>query len=189
MIYTYNVETGEYSMTMPFENEIFEGRTDKKPPKTKINEVAVFDAEKQAWQVFKDYRFTHKMIKDNKIFEIENFGDIPSGYDLITNDEAEEIEEKIRIDKLKMTALDFIGVLVSFGLTLEEIDEYLKENIEIKMQLQYCQNVYCGVVKSLMPIKLKNITITAEMVEEAFKAKCVEAQTETQEAEEIEQKQ
>lgn len=171
MIYAYNIESGEYSMTMPFETEVGEGKTDIKPPKTKDNEVAVFDVEKQAWQVFKDYRFTHRMIKDDKIYVIEKFGDIPSDYKLITIEEAEAIEEQIRIDKLTMTALDFIGVLVSFGLTLEQIDAYLNAHLEIKMQLQFCQNVYCGVAKSLMPIEFGELVITADMVEQAFRAK------------------
>ena len=168
MLYAYSLETGEYSMQMPFETEICEGKTDKKPPKTSTNEVAVFDEEKQAWQVFKDYRFTHKMLKDNEVFAIENYGEIPSGYKLITIAEAEEIEEKIRINKLTMTALDFVNVLKNAGLTDEQIEIYLNANLAVKHQLQFCQNVYCGVAKSLMPIEFENITITEDLVEKAF---------------------
>lgn len=171
MLYAYNIESGEYIMSMPFETEIGEGKTEIAPPKIKKNEVAVFNTEKQAWEVFKDYRFTHRMLKDNEVYAIEDFGEIPNGYQLITLKQAEAIEEEIRINKLTMTALDFIGVLQSFGLSLEQIDEYLNANLAVKMQLQYCQNVFCGVAKRLMPIEFENITITAEMVEEAFKAK------------------
>lgn len=171
MLYAYNVETGEYSMTMPFETEAGDGKTEIAPPELEDGEVAIFNVEQQAWEVFKDYRFTHKMLKDNKIFVIEKVGEIPNGYQLITLEQAKAIEEEIRINKLTMTALDFIGVLQSFGLTLEQIDEYLNANLAVKMQLQYCQNVFCGVAKDLMPIEFENITITAEMVEEAFKAK------------------
>lgn len=74
----------------------------------------------------------------------------------------------IDVDTLRMTALDFIGVLQSFGLTLEQINAYLENNLPIKMQLTYCQNVYCGVAKAFMPIEYEGITITAEMVETAF---------------------
>lgn len=84
-----------------------------------------------------------------------------------TPKEKEEMEQK-RINNLTMTALDFIGVLQSFGLTLEQINTYLESNLPVKMQLTYCQNVYCGVAKSLMPITYEGITITAEMVERAF---------------------
>ena len=77
----------------------------------------------------------------------------------------------IDVDKLRMTALDFIGVLQSFGLTLEQINTYLENNLSVKTQLTYCQNVYCGVAKALMPIEYEGITITAEMVEDAFKKK------------------
>lgn len=171
MIYAYSLETGEYSMTIPFEDEIGEGKTNIAPPEVEENEVAVFDEEKQAWDVFKDYRFTHKMLKDNEVFAIEEIGEIPNDYQLITLEQAEEIEEQIRINKLTMTALDFIGVLQSFGLTLEQIDAYLNANLAVKMQLQYCQNVFCGVAKTLMPITFEDLTITADMVEQAFIAK------------------
>ena len=75
------------------------------------------------------------------------------------------------IDKLTMTPLDFIGVLQSFGLTLLQINAYLESNLTVKIQLTYCDKVYCGVAKALMPITFDGITITAEMVEQAFKIK------------------
>lgn len=87
-----------------------------------------------------------------------------------TPEEKEEMEKE-RINNLTMTALDFIGVLQSFGLTLEQINAYLESNLPVKMQLTYCQNVYCGVAKALMPITYEEITITAQMVEAAFIAK------------------
>lgn len=88
------------------------------------------------------------------------------------NYEAEQAQKEAeRINKLTMTALDFIGVLQSFGLTLEQINAYLEANLAVKIQLTYCQNVYCGVAKSLMPITFEDITITADMVETAFRVK------------------
>ena len=81
----------------------------------------------------------------------------------------EEIQELI--DNLTMTPLDFIGVLQSLGLTLEQITNFLDEHLEIKTQLTYCNNVYCGVVKSFLPITVNGITITPSMVEQAFKLK------------------
>lgn len=172
MLYEFNETTGEYSMEMPFETQKTSNRTEIKPPKTKESEVAVFDKETQKWEIFKDYRFTHKILKnegnDILIKTIENFGDVPEGWKLITNAEAEIYEEQIRINKLTMTALDFIGVLQTFGLSLEQIHTYLDSNLAVKTQLQYCQNVYCGVAKALMPITFGEITITAEMIEQAF---------------------
>lgn len=171
-LYYYNGENGELFCVQQYDGGTMpEYTTLKVPPQTKENEVAIFDVEKDAWEVYKDYRFTHRMLKDNEVFVIKDIGEIPSGYKLITIEEAEEIEEQIRIDKLTMTALDFIGVLVSFGLTLEQIDAYLNAHLEIKMQLQFCQNVYCGVAKSLMPIEFGELVITADMVEQAFRAK------------------
>ena len=84
-----------------------------------------------------------------------------------------EIEEKEteRVGELTMTALDFITFLRQCGLTLEQIRAYLSTNIELDTQLTYCQNVFCKVARAVMPITVGNITITAEMVEQAFKRK------------------
>ena len=85
------------------------------------------------------------------------------------NEQAQKEAE--RIGELTMTALDFITFLRQCGLTLEQIRAYLDNNIELDTQLKYCQNVYCKVARSVMPITVGNITITAEMVETAFKVK------------------
>ena len=77
----------------------------------------------------------------------------------------------IDVDTLTMTPLDFIKVLQGLGLTLTQINNFLDNNLEIKTQLTYCNNVYCGVVKTFVPITVEGITITAQMVEMAFKAK------------------
>lgn len=87
-----------------------------------------------------------------------------------TPEEIEEMERQ-RIANLTMTALDFINFLRSCGLSLADIKSYLAMNEELDTQLTYCQNVYCGVAKAIMPITYKGITITAEMVEQAFKDK------------------
>lgn len=83
----------------------------------------------------------------------------------------QEEKEQERINMLTMTALDFINFLQQAGLTLEQINSYLEYNLYVKMQLMYCQNVYCGVVKELMPITVGDITITSDMVEIAFRIK------------------
>jgi hypothetical protein len=67
-----------------------------------------------------------------------------------------------------MTPLDFIGVLQSLGLSLEQINTFLENNLNIKMQLTYCNSVYCGVVKSFLPITIEGVEITPEMAEAAF---------------------
>lgn len=77
-------------------------------------------------------------------------------------------KEQERINNLTMTPLDFIGVLVNLGLSLEQINAFLESNLNIKMQLTYCNSVYCGVVKSFLPMEVGGVTITAEMVEQAF---------------------
>lgn len=88
------------------------------------------------------------------------------------NYEQEHAEKEAeRIGELTMTALDFITFLRQCGLTLEQIRAYLDNNLELDTQLTYCQNVYCKVACSVMPITVGEITITPEMVIQAFKIK------------------
>ena len=47
MLYAYNLTTGEYAMTIPFETEIEDGRTNIAPPEVSENEVAVFDKDSE----------------------------------------------------------------------------------------------------------------------------------------------
>lgn len=97
-----------------------------------------------------------------------------NGAEVVENPDYEEIKrqkEQAIIDNLTMTALDFITFLKQAGITDAQIEAYLNANLNVKHQLQFCQNVYCGVAKALMPISVGDITITAEMVETAFKVK------------------
>lgn len=97
-----------------------------------------------------------------------------NGSEIVENPDYEEIKrqkEQAIIDNLTMTALDFITFLKSVGITDELIEMWLNMNLDVKHQLQFCQNVYCGVAKALMPISVGDVTITAEMVETAFKIK------------------
>lgn len=77
----------------------------------------------------------------------------------------------IDVDKLTMTAWDFVGVLKQAGLNSNQIMMFLNSNPDIQLHLTCCKDVYCGVAKSLMPITYEGITITAEMVEKAFRDK------------------
>ena len=83
----------------------------------------------------------------------------------------EEYAIYTNVDGLTMTALDFIKVLKAMGITSAEIHNYLDANPDLKDELTFCQNVYCGVVKQLCPLSVGNITITTAMVEQAFKTK------------------
>lgn len=97
-----------------------------------------------------------------------------NGSEVIENPDYEDIKrqkEQAIIDNLTMTALDFITFLKQAGITDAQIEAYLNANLAVKHQLQFCQNVYCGVAKALMPISVGELTITAEMVETAFKIK------------------
>lgn len=93
MIYSYNTETGEYSMSMPFETETGEGRTTVAPPEILEGKAAVFNTESQNWTLVDDYRFTHKKVDSElNIYDIENLGGIEEGFYLVTAEMAENIE-------------------------------------------------------------------------------------------------
>lgn len=86
---------------------------------------------------------------------------------------AEEIRalEQDRIDHLTMTALDLITAVKNMGVTDQEIETFLNSRLDVKHQLQFCQNVFCGVVKGFCPVELGKATLTSELVERLFKAK------------------
>ena len=116
-----------------------------------------------------NFEITEEVYNDIEryIWDVEN-------NEIILNPNYEEEQrqkEQERINNLTMTPLDFIGVLQSLGLTLEQINAFLESNLNIKMQLTYCNSVYCGVVKSFLPITIEGIAITPEMAESAFIAK------------------
>ena len=123
-----------------------------------------------------DYPITNIEVSDEVYnnFIADNDRYIYSDGAIIENPDYEEIKrqkEQERINNLTMTALDFINVVKSLGLSDVDIDEYLQANIPLKNQLTYCQNVYCGVVRNLVPLEGKGKTITDEMVVRAFKVK------------------
>ena len=96
------------------------------------------------------------------------------GGEVVINPNWEEIQrqkEEERINNLTMTAQDLLEVIANSGATWAEIDSFLNSNPEFKLRLTTCQNVFCGVVKAFLPLKIGNITITAEMVETAFRIK------------------
>ena len=110
---------------------------------------------------------------ETALFALEPNEIIVDGVAVInSNYEKEQQEqEQARINNLTMTALDFLKVLYSIGLTREQVHNYLSEHPDLDEQLKYCQNVYCGVVKQLCPIVIGEYTITSEMVEQGFKVK------------------
>lgn len=171
-IFLFNLENGEYVAAMPYENkELPENATLKEVPSVDINEVAIFDKDKDDWEVFKDYRFTHKMLDgNNNVLNIENIGEIPEEYTLITNKEAEELLEKKRIQKLYMTKYDFYKYAIKpNNIAYSQLEEILQTNDEMRAAWQLCNNVYRGdktlcdnigtIISSLTPEALDKLFI------------------------------
>lgn len=110
---------------------------------------------------------------DKALFALEDNEIMVDGEPQINPDyeEKQRQAEEERVNNLTMTALDFLKVLYSIGLTREQVHNYLDEHPDLDEQLKYCQNVWCGVVKQLCPIVIGETEITVQMVEQAFKAK------------------
>ena len=103
--------------------------------------------------------------------------DIDNRYYLIDkcpmkSDEQEIKEEQDKINHLTMTALDFVTYIKKAGVSDEIILQYLQANPSVQLQLTLCQNVYCGVVRQLCPIKVtEELILTDEQVVNMFKDK------------------
>ena len=81
-------------------------------------------------------------------------------------------EQEERLNRLTCTALDIVTLVKTLGLTDTEILQYLQANPSVQLQLTLCQNVYCGVVRQLCPLKISDTaTLTDEMVVSFFKKK------------------
>ena len=81
-------------------------------------------------------------------------------------------EQEDRTNHLTCTALDLVTFIKSLGLTDEQILAYLQANPSVQLQLTLCQNVFCGVVRQLCPLKISDtVTLTDEMVVSFFKKK------------------
>ena len=82
------------------------------------------------------------------------------------------LKEQDKINHLTMTALDFVTYIKKVGVSDEIILQYLQANPSVQLQLTLCQNVYCGVVRQLCPIKItEQLIITDEQVVNMFKDK------------------
>lgn len=88
-----------------------------------------------------------------------------------TREEASKVEQD-KINHLTCTALDLITFIKQTGLTDAEIVQFLNSNPSLQIQLTFCKDVYCGVVRQLCPLKItEDIIITDEMIVQAFKQK------------------
>ena len=109
-----------------------------------------------------------------EIKEVEE-GYVIYDFELMTVKEMEEKQakkERERLNRLTCTALDIVTIVKTLGLTDTEILQYLQANPSVQLQLTFCKDVYCGVVRQLCPIVLsEELTVTDEQVVEFFKYK------------------
>ena len=108
--------------------------------------------------------------KGYTIEELEN-GSLQA-FEMIKTDEEKAQEKEDLINHLTCTALDLITFIKSLGLTDEQVLVYLQANPSVQLQLTFCKDVYCGVVRQLCPIVLsEELTVTDEQIVKFFKYK------------------
>ena len=105
-----------------------------------------------------------------EIEELEN--KTLQAFEIVKTNEEKAKEEQNRINHLTCTALDLITFIKSLGLTDEQVLAHLQANPSVQLQLTFCKDVYCGVVRQLCPIVLsEELTVTDEQIVEFFKYK------------------
>ena len=135
------------------------------------NKIVLFDKDKQKLQ---DTILFMPQYQDLEIKEVQE-GYVIYDSELMTVEEMEEKQaqkEQDKINHLTMTALDFVTCIKKAGVSDEIILQYLQANPSVQLQLTLCQNVYCGVVRQLCPLRISDtVTLTDDMVVSFFKKK------------------
>lgn len=85
--------------------------------------------------------------------------------------EIKQQKEQERVNSLTMTAQDLLDMIHNLGVSWDAIDEYLNSHKELKLRLTTCQNVFCGILRQLLPLDIDGVKITDEMVVRAFEVK------------------
>lgn len=170
-LYIYNEDSGELFCSQKYDGgEIPSNGTLEIPPECGENETVVFN---DGWKIVKDYRFTHKMYKTDGtkyiIENIEELGEIPEGWKLITNELAEEYAERNRINSLNMTKYDFYKyVCVPNDITYTNLITLVNSDENIAAAWNLCERVYRGDEDLIKTVKKHIPTITDEILDELF---------------------
>lgn len=139
--------------------------------KDKNDKIVLFDENRQRLENTLAFM---PQYKDCEILQTLD-GDTIVDFELITDEEAAErakTKEQDRINRLTMTPLDLIKAVKTLGMSDEDVETFLNSNLAIKHELQFCQNVYCGIVKQFLPIEIsEGVMLTEELVEHLFKVK------------------
>lgn len=107
----------------------------------------------------------------NSVIEETNVNYVLYNGSYLTPEEV-ALKEQDKINHLTMTALDFVTYIKKAGVSDEIILQYFQANPSVQLQLTLCQNVYCGIVRQLCPLKItETLTLTDEMVVAFFKKK------------------
>lgn len=135
---------------------------------TNNDKIELWDTDKQ--RLIDTLLFKPELV-ECEIIETE---DLIIDGEIITQEEYDRRQaekERERINQLTMTSLDLINIIKSLGVDDLTIMNFLQNNPVLNMQLTYCQNCYCGVIRQLCPITIGDKELTDEYVVYAFRKK------------------
>lgn len=175
LIYNYDPTTKEYTgsceASLDPQETIVQGKdiylipayaTDKKPPKTKANEICVYD---NGWKIEADFRGKYIVNDEMKPYVVKEIGSIPEGYIVITDAQAAKIleddlyyvisdgkliknpnyeeekaaRERERISHLKCTKRVFVLMLEQMGFDyFEQIAPLINANRQASLEWTLC---------------------------------------------------
>lgn len=202
LIFLWNAETKEYLRTQkaqinpkrPNEYLMPANSTTEQIPDISINQVIVWNGEH--WTVKNDYRGQY-MVDHEMIPEIiRNFGELPDGYVLISENQLKTLEERganyfiivdgklvknpdyikeqeekeqKRISHLNMTKYDFFKyVCKPNNITYQELMQFVNSNDDIAAAWNLCERVYRGDELLANAVKQVIPTITDETLTTIF---------------------
>lgn len=204
IIYNYDEFTKEYTVYSeasldPQESKI-QGKdvylipayaTTQKPPKTKTNEICVYD---NGWQIKADYRGQYIVDETMQPEKVEKIGNLPDGYIVITEAQAQKIQEddlyyvisqnkliknpdydkqkqareKERISHLKCTKRVFVLMLEQMEFDyFEQILPLIKANRQAELEWELC--VELERANPLLNVMGSQLGVTPEQIDKLFK--------------------
>lgn len=165
--------------------------TDKKPPKTKSNETCIYN---NGWQIKADYRGQYIVDETMQPEKVEKIGNLPDGYIVITEAQAQKIQEddlyyvisdgrlienpdydkqkqareKERISHLKCTKRVFVLMLEQMGLDyFEQILPLIKANRQAELEWELC--VELERANPLLDLMGAQLGVSPEQIDKLFK--------------------
>lgn len=165
--------------------------TTKKPPKAKEHEVVIYN---NGWEIVADFRGLYMVNSDMQPQKVEEIGELPEGYAVATEEQAQKIleddlfyiiqdgalipnpnyeeqkaaRERERIDNLQCTKRVFVLMLEQLGLDYyEQILPLIQANRQAQLEWDLCVELQRK--NPLLNVMGAQLEITPEQIDNLFK--------------------